>query len=409
MTGDAVVRPLTEAEESAALDLVFSTWPEIPREAQAEMVRRDPWRAEQRTYGAVLDGELISHARFHFRPVTLQGCSLRMIGVCEVTTHPNHRRRGLGHRVLRAALDWMRSAGHHFVLLHTGVNAFYQPLGWGTLDLPRDYHPLASVPRLGTGSCEIERGSIFASPPELPAVYDESCGRHALALKRTPTYWQSWPHWAKDNLWFGLLDNQWTVARRGGRVVAYGGLHWSLQREATPSIREAGALPGHEDALLDVFDDLVARARQVSASDAALELNLPGDHPYVSRLASGSDHARNAGVMGQILDLRALLTALAPALNSRAVALRGNVAITLSSPPHRTTVVAAPGQVSLSDAAGDVRVDLTAAGLACLVLGCRSASDLATAGELQVNGSSHEELDILFPCLHSHYWQIDHF
>jgi predicted acetyltransferase len=303
----------------------------------------------------------------------------------------------------------MRSGGYHFVLLYTGVNPFYEPLGWGTLDLPICYLPLASTPTLGAGRCEVERPPIFEAPAEILSIYADSCGRHPLALQRTPEYWRSWPHWAKDNLWFGLLDNRWTVARKDGRVVAYGGLHWSLDREGSQSIREAGALPGHEDALLDVFDDLVSRARAVSERGAPLELNLPSNHPYLRKCAHRCEHARSTRMMAQILDLRGLLEALVPELRSRAVALPRPVTITLVSSPHGATVAAAPGEVSVSDSGeGDV-AQLTPAGLASLVLGYRSATDLAASGELQAVNLDLVVLDILFPCLHSHYWQLDHF
>jgi predicted acetyltransferase len=403
----AAVRPLTDEDIPAALDLIRLAWPEIPRQAQEEMIRRDPWRADQRSFGAFVGEHLVSHARFHYRPVRCGSVVLDMSGVCEVTTHPDFRRRGLGHRVLRAALDWMRSVGRHFVTLYTSVNAFYAPLGWGTIDVPMHYLPLAAAPRLGRGSYRVTRLPATESGAALADIYAQSCGRRPISLIRTPEYWQQWPHWAKDNLWFGLLDNEWSVAWSEQRVVAHGGINWSLQRKGTPSIHEACALPGHEDALLDVFDDLVERSR--AASEAPLELNLPGDHPLVTRLEDAGERSANTSAMIQVLDLMALLQALKPEIERRTTRLKGSARLRLTSPLGSAAMAAAPGEVAISDGDAPATVDCTAAGLASLVLGFRSAADLCDAGEITAPAEAGEALAVLFPCLHTHYWQIDHF
>ena len=52
---------------------------------------------------------------------------------------------------------------------------------------------------------------------------------------------------------------------------------------------------------------------------------------------------------------------------------------------------------------------MSTAGLASLLLGYRSAAELARAGEIEAAAPTLELLDVLFPCLRSHYWQIDHF
>ncbi len=404
---DAAVRPLGDEDIPAALDLIRLAWPEIPRGAQENMIRRDPWRADQRSFGAFVGERLVSHARFHYRPVRCGRAVLDMSGVCEVTTHPGFRRRGLGHRVLRAALDWLRSMHRHFVMLYTGVNPFYSPLGWGTIDVPICYLPLAAVPRLGRGAYRVSRLPATESAAVLPEIYDQTCGRHPISLLRSPDYWQRWPLWAEDNLWFGLLDNEWSVAWSEQRVVAYGGLNWSLRRQGSLSIHEACALPGHEDALFDVFDDLVERSR--AASGAPLELNLPGDHPLVTHLEDISERAANTSAMIQILDLKALVEGLRPEIERRTTMLKGSTRLRLNSPSGGATIAAGPGKIAISDGGADAVVDFTAAGLASLVLGFRSAADLRSAGEMTAPAEAQETLGVLFPCLHTHYWQIDHF
>ncbi len=406
-TSQPVVRVLQQEDTPAALDLIRLAWPEIPRQAQEQMIARDPWRARQRAFGAFVNGRLVAQARFHYRPVRLGSAVLNMVGVCEVTTHPDFRRRGIGHRVLRAALDWMRSVDVHFVMLYTGVNGFYTPLGWGTIDVPTWYLPVRSAPKAGTGKYCVSRLGIRDSVSALADIYERSCGRHPISLIRSPEYWQQWPHWAKDNLWFGLLDNEWSVAREDGKMVAYGGLNWSLKRQGRISIHEACALPGHEEALLDLFDDLVARSS--AASKEALELNLPEDHALVRRVAALAERASNTSAMVQVVDLRGLLKTLGVEIQRRAGRLRASIAVRLTCALGTATVCAGPAEFEVRDSPAATEIELTPAGLGSLVLGFRSVSELRAAGQIMGPNEADEALELLFPCLHSHYWQIDHF
>ena len=402
-----VVRALTESDIPAALDLITAQWPDIPRVCQERMVRQDPWRDRQRAFGAFLDNRLVAHARFHHRPVRIGRARLNMIGVCEVVTHPDCRRRGLGHRVLRAAIDWMQSAGQHFAVLYTDVPDFYAGVGWGRLAQDFYYVPAASVPKLGPGRFPITHIPIAEAPDSLADIFDQSCGRHAISLLRTPDYWRSWPRWAEGNLWFGLLDDLWTAACEDDQIVAYGGVQRSLRRDGSVAIVEACCLPGREDALLDLHDALMARCRQ--AGGDPIELNLPSDHPFVSRLAPLAERTLNRNAMVRVVDLPGLLHALRPELEQRSAHLSRPARARLESPLGSATLSADRATVAIDDSSGGSRADFTPAGLGSLLLGYRSTADLAAAGDIEAAPAALELLDTLFPHLHSHYWQIDHF
>jgi GNAT superfamily N-acetyltransferase len=404
---DPVVRPLTDADRDVALDLIHLAWPEIPRACNEQMILRDPWRDRQRAFGAFVADRLVSHARFHFRPIRIGRATLHMIGVCEVVTHPDFRRRGLGHAVLKQAIAWMESSHHHFCLLHTGVHPFYAALGWGTIHQPLYYLPANAIPRLGPGRCEIEHISIESTPPDFAAIYDQSAARHPHALLRTTDYWRQWPHWAAGNLWFGLLDNHWSAAVEDGRILAYGGVQRSLKRQDSVGIVEACALPHREDALLDLLDDLLARCRD--AGGDPIELNLAVTHPAVTHLAPLARRTTASGVMIRVIDLPGLLRALEPELDARASGISGPARVRLECELGSATLLASPGHVSLDDRAPAPVARLTSAGLASLLLGYRSAADLAESDDLEADPAVLDLLDILFPCLRSFYWQIDHF
>lgn len=401
------VRQLGEQDLPAALDLIYSQWPEIPRDGQERMVRHDPWRDRQRTFGAFVDGRLVSHARFHYRPLRLGLARLHMVGVCVVVTHPDYRHRGLGHRVMQKALEWMATSQYHCTLLYTGTPSFYAPLGWGRLDEPFYYLPLADVPKLGAERFRLTQLPIADSFPRLAHIFDQSEASHPISLDRTPEYWKAWPRWAAANLWFGLLDDSWTVAWEGDTPVAYGGLQRSILKSTTASVIELCALPGRQEALFDVADALLARARR--AGSERLELNLPPDHPLVARLAPLAQRGTDTSAMIRVVDLPGLLHALAPELQRRSAARPQPVSIRLESPLGSASLSASSGAITLGEAAGPPLAEFTPAGLGALLLGFRAASDLHDAGEIQADPETLEALDQLFPHLHSHYWQIDHF
>jgi hypothetical protein len=111
--------------------------------------------------------------------------------------------------------------------------------------------------------------------------------------------------------------------------------------------------------------------------------------------------------MARIVDLPGLLEALRPEVERRSRTLRGPVEITLESPIGSAIVTAQPGSVSLG--AEGFRARLTPGGLAALLLGFLSAVELAEQGEIEAEPAALQPLDVLFPHLHSHYSQIDHF
>jgi predicted acetyltransferase len=224
---------------------------------------------------------------------------------------------------------------------------------------------------------------------------------------RTPHYWTSWPHWAKDNVWFGLLDNLWNVAWEGEQIVAYGGIQRSILEQSSVGIVEACALPDREHALWDLLDVLAARCRKAGAR--SIELNLPSDHPIATRLAPLGERRADHSAMVRVVDLPRLLDALRPELEARSARLPGPVSVRLDSPVGSAVLSADRGAVTFDESSEAARAELRPAGLGSLLLGFRSAAELAEAGEIQASSSIIEQLDLLFPCLHSHYWQIDHF
>jgi len=404
---EPVIAPLQGPHLRAALGLVASQWPEVPPAAHEALALDDPWRDLGRVFGALVGEEVVAHARFHYRPVAMGRATLHMVGLSCVVTRADHRRRGIGHRVLRAALDWMAASGAHFCAMNTGVPNFYSPLGWGRLRWPLLTLRPASLPRLGSGRYPLTRLPIDQAPAALAGIYDAaSCG-HPITLRRTEAYWAAWPRWARRNPWVGLVDDQWTIAWKDNRPVGYGALQHSIVSSNTLSIGEVWAMPGEEEALRDIFDDLAARAS--AHKSERIEVNLPGDHPLLADLASQGKWVTHEGMMIRVVDLRGLLATLAPQIEARAADLRSPVAVRLESPTGSATVRAGDGPPAITDDEAPHRADLSPGALGALLLGLSSAADLTSAGDIDASDATRELLDRLFPCLHAHYSQVDGF
>jgi aminoglycoside 2'-N-acetyltransferase I len=76
-----------------------------------------------------LDGEIVAHASVVERPLEIAGVPLRTGYVEAVATRPDHQRRGLGSKVMRAVNAHIAS-DYELGALGTGSQRFYERLGW---------------------------------------------------------------------------------------------------------------------------------------------------------------------------------------------------------------------------------------------------------------------------------------
>ncbi|HZB93510.1 MAG TPA: GNAT family N-acetyltransferase [Stellaceae bacterium] len=104
-----------------------------PPEVLATIVWRDVTWAHADQWVLVYDQErLVSTAGMHLRKGLQDGASVRIGGIGEVMTHPEHRRRGYATAALRHAEKLFRDCGTDFNLLFCEPKniAFYSGLGW---------------------------------------------------------------------------------------------------------------------------------------------------------------------------------------------------------------------------------------------------------------------------------------
>lgn len=109
--------------------------PEVDAEFCAWYLRR-PGSGPEVCVGAVCDGQLAAMVLVALQDLCLGGEVVRCGLVDTVSTHPDHRRQGLAHRLMEMAHDVMRARGAEAAVLYTNPEnhpyQFYGRLGYFT-------------------------------------------------------------------------------------------------------------------------------------------------------------------------------------------------------------------------------------------------------------------------------------
>lgn len=186
------VRAIRESEREECLALWITVW---PGENSERYFRRyfygDVEWLPYYTQVGVLDGKIVSAVNICRRVVACGEYSLTMGGIANVSTLPEYRGQGYNTQCLKQALRVMEADALDFSLLGTGINGYYERLGYATWPLPRV-----------TGSIRAERLDL---PDELTvrparetdlaaiqAIYAEYNRARPIAVRRDSIYWREW-------------------------------------------------------------------------------------------------------------------------------------------------------------------------------------------------------------------------
>lgn len=121
-----------DASWPLAEPLFNTVWPR-------EVMASKPWRdvvfayPDFRVLVEAPEHGVVCHVGIHRRQASLDGRAVHIGGIGGVTTHPDHRRRGLATIALNAALQTLKAEGSiGFALLFCEPHnlAFYQARGW---------------------------------------------------------------------------------------------------------------------------------------------------------------------------------------------------------------------------------------------------------------------------------------
>ena len=246
-------RTIAPRERDAVLDLLRGWLND--REFFARYFRHDPTFRDDLCFVAADGDRIVSTLQVFTKHVRVDGTVLKVGGVGNVYTDPQHRRRGLAPELLRRAITAMERQGFDLSLLFATRLELYGALGW------RSHVRHLSFIEPGAGALS-GRYAIEPFDParDLTAVmtlYDAHCESVRGTTVRDGAYWSGQLQYA------GNPHEDFLLARAGAQVVAYAR---GTSLYGFNVITEHAVLPAHAAAL----GDLICRLHAASSLPGTL-------------------------------------------------------------------------------------------------------------------------------------------
>jgi len=197
------VRKIERCEFDAAIKLSEYAFKYVlDGEKRAE---RERFMEDHCIFGAYYQGVMV--AKLHVIPhvVLLEGKEYSMGGVASISTYPEHRRRGLVHRLMREAELAMRESGQLLSYLHPFDIGFYRRYGYELLNdlkkatvMRQDLFHYHGIPG------QVQRINPMENIGNLNLVYHQFAAKYSGMLVRSDKWW----HFTKfNNAIFALYFN----------------------------------------------------------------------------------------------------------------------------------------------------------------------------------------------------------
>ena len=350
------------------------------------------------------------------------GVGVTMGGIADVVTHPQHRGRGYGARLLRAAVDRMREERYPISLLF-GISDFYHRFGYAPVRPEYAVYVATRHAERFCQSTQAAQGLVASAPgaaitvrpgraddaPALLALYTRVNEGRTGTLRRDAAKLDATPRVEGDNWW--PHPRRYLVAECDGQPAGYVILsgnpaQFRIMEVVVPAEH---VVPAGTALLAALADEAAARRLET------IRLPLPPDEPLVDLLRQAGckieiTYPANGEGMGRIVDLAALTAALRPTQAARAESLPvsvrpGTLEITCPASGDEAEM-----RASVSLGAGrTVRLTLPQQQLCQLVMGYRSLDAIRLQHPEACAAEESAALDALFPAGYPHMWGIDHF
>ncbi len=201
---------MRSAETEAVLELLEEAFGF--RELFVRYLERDPALGPEDTLLAVAGERPVACVQIFTKRIRLRGQSVGLGGIGSVGTARDFRGRGLARRLVEAAAEEMRRRRMALALLFTGLVGFYEPLGF--IRVPQRRQRLRGG-SAASGSLASAERFIDADLPQIRELYEDYTATLEGCTLRDEDYWRGQLAYA------GNPDEDFRVARRGGRIVAY--------------------------------------------------------------------------------------------------------------------------------------------------------------------------------------------
>lgn len=306
------IRAVTSRGE---LESAFEIWPAVFPENQAffqDRLDNDPTYAMDTTWIAKLDGNIAAAIQIFPYWMWCGSQRLKVGGIGSVATLPEYRRRGLAQDILRLQSRWMKAHGYDLSLLFTGINSFYEQVGWRTLEDKQFVLDCSRIPNLSQPTDYTV--SSFQSN-DLPAVMDiyESFNRY-----RTASMIRSKEYWLGQFSWNVVEPAEFLIAKKDLKSIAF--MRFKRTQNGELLIKDCCYLPGEEAA---VFLLLHVCLKSAETPTTKLHAKLPADHimsQWFQTWQATSEEVSH--VMWKVFDVAGLLQKLSGTFTERVKSAR---------------------------------------------------------------------------------------
>jgi predicted acetyltransferase len=393
------IRPVEEerfAEFIAVAETAFG------EDSSEEGTRRFRAKTELDRTIAAFDGDAIvgTNSSFAFE-MTVPGGELPTAGVTIIAVLPTHRRRGILRAMIRYQLEDVHRRNEPLAILWASESNIYQRFGYGTaarvslINILKERTAfLDAAPAIGQVKLLSPDDSLHALPP----IYDKVRAKTPGMFRRNETWWKEhalYDHKDDRNGMSPLFRAVWT---HDGDAQAYATYQvkpdWDYDVDAPSGyvlIRELQATSplARREMWRYVFGiDLVERIRaECQPMDDPLFFMMAEPRRLQSQIGDG--------LWLRVVDVRS-------ALEGRSYAADGQISFALRDDicpwnEGRYTLEVKSGEGRVSDAAGEIDLELGARDLGAIYLGGTPLTTLVGAGRVTENSpGAARKTDLMF-------------
>ncbi len=204
------IRGLNSKEELTDLfGLYEKVFKKTPLSYFKNRLLNDPYFAPQDVRVAIEDDRIVSTITVYRRKMYWRGKEVTFGGIGNVATLPEYGGRGLSTGVMNNAIAYIKQNGFLLSILYTGINRFYERVGFIT---PQAWRARLTITEIASGQFKIRE----FEPSDLNAVqelYLRFNKKSNGPLIREPEYWRA-------NLLFAEENERFLVAEKD-KVQAY--------------------------------------------------------------------------------------------------------------------------------------------------------------------------------------------
>ena len=346
-------------------------------------IKRTP--SEKRTrIDLLLDDETsASHLTVIDLPMRVGSLVVRCGGIAGVSTDREQRNKGYARRVLEDSIAFMRGEGYHLSALF-GISDFYPKFGFASALVECTTELLTRYAERAQPHYAV-REFHPADAPAVTAMYESLHGAQTGTIVRTPA---DWKHFRRGSRWSDRVSA--FVVLDGDEIIGYAS--YDLDPSSCAVAEVGYANPA-------VFSTILARAAQIAWERRTEKITFYAtpDDPFVRHCRRHGCDVRvgypcSSGGMARVICQGALLDVLHPLLAERLAqhldGWEGTVTLSTDLGVDRLTF-------------GSIRTEVFAEMpqwmLAQLVLGYRSADEIAAESEARIDEEALPVLRGLFP------------